>query len=168
MKKKFFRLALLILVLVSVSVVVSCNSENSENSGNSANNANNETEQLSSKVSVQDLTSDMFVQNIFDYRTQKEWKYKGNLPCVIDFYADWCGPCKMVAPIMDELADEYHGKINFYKVNVDNEQELASVFGVQSIPSILFIPATGQPQMTTGANNKDGYRNIINQVFQIN
>ncbi len=115
---------------------------------------------------VHQLTSAEFIANIFDYKTNKEWTYKGSGACVIDFYADWCKPCKMVAPIMDELAKEYEGKITFYKVNVDNEGELASVFGIQSIPSVLFVPANGdQPQMSVGAMDKAGYQKSIEDTL---
>ena len=86
------------------------------------------------------LTTEDFKEKVFNYETGKEWKYEGNLPAIIDFYADWCSPCKMVAPILEDLAREYSGKIMVYKVNTENEQELASVFGIQSIPTFLFIP----------------------------
>ena len=114
---------------------------------------------------VHQLTTSEFKENIFDYMSNSEWNYKGTLPCVIDFYADWCGPCKMVAPIMDELAEELEGKVVFYKVDVDAENEVAGVFGIQSIPSVLFVPATGEPQMSTGAMEKEGYQNAIDQIL---
>jgi thioredoxin len=114
---------------------------------------------------VHQLTTSEFKENIFDYMSNSEWNYKGTLPCVIDFYADWCGPCKMVAPIMDELAEELEGKVVFYKLDVDAEGEVAGVFGVQSIPSILYVPANGEPQMSVGAMEKEGYLNALNQIF---
>lgn len=114
---------------------------------------------------VHQLTTDEFKKNIFDYTSNSKWSYKGTLPCVIDFYAVWCGPCKMVAPIMDELAEELEGKVVFYKVDVDAENEVAGVFGIKSIPSVLFVPATGEPQMSTGAMQKDGYQNAIDQIL---
>ncbi len=97
------------------------------------------------------LTTQKFKDDIFDYTTEKEWSYKGELPAIIDFYADWCGPCKMVAPILEELSNEYEGKINIYKVDTEVEQELSQVFGIRSIPSILFIPKNRQPMMQAGA-----------------
>lgn len=97
------------------------------------------------------LTTQKFKDDIFDYTTEKEWSYKGELPAIIDFYADWCGPCKMVAPILEELSNEYEGKINIYKVDTEVEQELSQVFGIRSIPSILFIPKDRQPMMQAGA-----------------
>lgn len=97
------------------------------------------------------LTTQKFKDDVFDYTTEKEWKYKGSVPAIIDFYADWCGPCKMVAPILEELANEYDGKLNIYKVDTEVEQELSQVFGIRSIPSILFIPMDRQPMMQAGA-----------------
>ncbi len=97
------------------------------------------------------LTTQKFKDDVFDYTTEKEWKYKGSVPAIIDFYADWCGPCKMVAPILEELANEYDGKLNIYKVDTEVEQELSQVFGIRSIPSILFIPMDKQPMMQAGA-----------------
>lgn len=96
-----------------------------------------------------------------------EWKFKGTRPAVIDFYADWCGPCKMVAPLLEELAKEYEGKIDIYKVDTEAEQQLAGMFGIQSIPSILFIPAEGQPQMAAGALPKVEFKRIFKEVFGV-
>ncbi|MBN2594724.1 MAG: hypothetical protein JXA81_14545, partial [Sedimentisphaerales bacterium] len=89
---------------------------------------------------VEPLTKESFLQKVFNYEQNKEWKFEGNLPCIIDFYADWCAPCKMVEPILRELAQEYRGKLNIYRVDTQAEQELAAAFGIQSIPSILFVP----------------------------
>jgi thioredoxin 1 len=110
---------------------------------------------------TENLTKEAFVEKVFNYEQNKEWKFEGDLPCLIDFYADWCGPCKMVAPIMDELSDEYKGKVNFYKINTENEQELAGAFGISSIPSLLFVPKEGQPQMAVGALPKDSMVKVI-------
>ena len=107
------------------------------------------------------LTKDKFLKEIFDYENNKEWKYEGSLPAVIDFYADWCQPCKMVAPIIEELSTEYEGKVNFFKIDTEAEQELAGAFGVQSIPSLLFIPVDGKPQMAAGALPKASFVEVI-------
>jgi thioredoxin 1 len=111
------------------------------------------------------LTAKDFKEKVFNYETGNEWKYEGNLPAIVDFYADWCSPCKMVAPILEDLALEYSGKIMVYKVNTENEQELASVFGIQSIPTLLFIPKEGQPQAAMGALPRQTFVNVIQDVL---
>ncbi|RPI13089.1 MAG: thioredoxin [Ignavibacteriae bacterium] len=115
--------------------------------------------------SPEHLTAQTFKEKVFNYEKNKEWKFEGDKPCIVDFYADWCAPCKKVAPILEEISKEYAGKINIYKVDVDSEKELANAFGIQSIPSILFIPSSGQPQMTAGAMPKEGFVKAINDVL---
>jgi len=107
------------------------------------------------------LTTEQFKSDVFDYTTEKEWKYKGNLPAIIDFYADWCGPCKMVAPILEDLSEEYKDKIIIYKVDTEAEQELSSAFQIRSIPSMLFIPLNKQPMMQAGALPKESLIEVI-------
>jgi thioredoxin len=103
---------------------------------------------------------------VWDFeKNPEEWKYEGDVPCVIDFYADWCKPCKMVAPIMDELAEKYKGQVDFYKVNTEKNRELSQVFGIRSIPSVLFCPADGKPQMATGALSKENYIKTIDEFI---
>jgi thioredoxin 1 len=114
---------------------------------------------------MEHLTKETFLKKVFNFETQNEWKYEGNLPCLIDFYADWCGPCKMVAPILEELSTEYEGKINIYKVDTEAEQELAAAFGIKSIPSLLFCPMDGKPQMAMGALPKQAMKDAINDVL---
>ena len=109
------------------------------------------------------LTTQEFKEKIFDYDTVKDWKYQGTLPVIIDFYADWCGPCKMVAPILEELSNEYENQIVIYKVNTDIEQELAGVFGIQSIPSFLFIDKNGEPMLQPGAFPKHVFKKVIEE-----
>jgi thioredoxin 1 len=111
------------------------------------------------------LTAKDFKEKVFDYENGKEWKYEGSLPAIVDFYADWCQPCKMIAPVLEELASEYSGKIMVYKVNTENEQELASVFGIRSIPTLLFVPKVGQPQSAMGALPKQTFEKLINDVL---
>jgi thioredoxin len=113
------------------------------------------------------LTVETFKQKVFDYEANKDWKFEGELPCIVDFYAEWCGPCKMVAPILEELADEYAGKLNVYKVNTEEQQELAGIFGIQSIPSLLFIPKEGQPQMAMGALPKETFVKAFKEVLNV-
>jgi len=116
---------------------------------------------------IEHLTSETFKNKVFDYEVNKEWKFAGELPTLVDFYADWCGPCKMVAPILEELAGEYNGKLNIYKVNTEEQRELASLFGIQSIPSLLFIPKEGQPQMAMGALPKDSLKQAFKEVLLV-
>ena len=116
---------------------------------------------------VESLTKDSFLQKVFNYEQNKEWKFEGKLPCIIDFYADWCGPCKMVEPVLQELAQEYQGKLNIYRVDTQAQQELAAAFGIQSIPSILFVPLNGKPQMAVGALPKNALKKAISEVLNI-
>lgn len=118
-------------------------------------------------VMTEHLTAETFKEKVFNYEVNKEWKFEGKVPCVIDFYADWCGPCKIVAPILEELAEEYDGKMNIYKVNTEEERELSSVFGIQSIPSILFVPKDGQPQMAMGALPRDTFEKAFKDVLKV-
>ena len=115
----------------------------------------------------EELTKQTFQAKIFNYEQNKEWKFEGNLPAIVDFWAEWCAPCRMVAPVLEELSKEYEGKINIYKVNTEHEQELAASFGIQSIPSLLFIPVDEQPQMAAGALPKDALVKIIDEVLKV-
>lgn len=110
------------------------------------------------------LTAEKFKNDIFDYTQHQEWEYQGDKPAIIDFYADWCGPCKMVAPILEELSEKYADKIYIYKVDTEAEQELAAVFGIRSIPSILFIESDKKtlPKMQVGALPKPALEQVIN------
>lgn len=114
---------------------------------------------------MEHLTVETFKQKVFNYETNKDWKFEGDKPCIIDFYADWCGPCRMVAPVLEELSGEYKGKVDIYKIDTEKEQELAAVFGIRSIPSILFVPKSGQPQMSMGALPKPSFEQIIKDVL---
>jgi len=113
------------------------------------------------------LTDETFKKLVFNYDKDTEWKYLGKTPAIVDFYADWCGPCKKVAPILDQLAKEYGNKLIIYKVNTENARKVSAAFGITSIPSILFIPATGQPQMAQGALPKETLVKAITEVLKV-
>jgi thioredoxin 1 len=116
---------------------------------------------------LEHLTKQTFKEKVFNFEENKEWKYEGNVPCMIDFYADWCGPCKMVAPVLEELQKEYGNNLVIYKVDTEQEQELAGMFGIQSIPSLLFVPVDGQPQMAMGALPKATFEKAIEDVLKV-
>ena len=116
---------------------------------------------------IEFLTLDTFKQKVFNFEENKDWKFEGDKPCIIDFYADWCGPCKMVAPILEELQTEYDGKLNIYKVDTEDQRELAAMFGIQSIPSLLFVPKEGKPQMAMGALPKATFEQAFEEVLGV-
>jgi thioredoxin 1 len=118
-------------------------------------------------MTLEHLTNETFKEKVFNYEASKDWKFEGDKPAIIDFYADWCGPCKTIAPILEELQAEYGDKLNIYKVNTEEQRELSSVFGVQSIPSLLFIPKEGQPQMAMGALPKETFKQAISEVLSV-
>jgi len=113
------------------------------------------------------LTKGSFIEKVFDYENNEEWTFKGERPALIDFYAEWCGPCKTLAPVLDELSKEYDGLIDIYKINTENEAELSSVFGIRSIPSLLFIPMGEQPQMAAGALPKDALIEAFKDILKV-
>jgi len=116
---------------------------------------------------MKNLTTQTFKEKIFNYEEENEWKFKGNKPTIIDFYADWCGPCKMVGPILEELSREYDNKVDIFKVDTETKHELAATLGIRSIPSILFIPLNDQPQMSMGAMTKEGFKDAINRILEV-
>jgi thioredoxin len=134
-------------------------------------NAGTPTKPTSNATSVSGsvivLTNAEFKQKVFNYEVNKEWKFEGKLPVIIDFYADWCGPCKLLSPRVEEIAKEYAGKIIVYKVNTDQEQELAQNMGIQSLPTLLFIPVKGKPQATMGAVPKETLVKAIQEVLLV-
>ena len=119
-------------------------------------------------MALEHLTVDTFKEKVFNYETNKDWKFEGSRPAIIDFYADWCGPCKVVAPLLEELKEEYGDKLDIFKVNTEEQKELSSVFGIQSIPSLLFVPTEGQPQMAMGALPKETFKQAISEVLNVN
>jgi thioredoxin 1 len=104
-----------------------------------------------------------FKERIFNYETEQEWKYAGSVPAIVDFYADWCGPCKAIAPVLEELSNEYKDKLVIYKIDTDKETELSTLFGIQSIPTLLFIPVEGSPMMQKGALPKNALQAVIEE-----
>jgi thioredoxin 1 len=114
-------------------------------------------------MATMQLTAEDFQEKIFDYSKEEAWSYKGQIPAIIDFYADWCGPCKAVAPVLEELSKEYEGKLLIYKIDTDKEQELSMLFGIQSIPTLLFIPVEGAPMMQKGAIPKKAFQQVIEE-----
>lgn len=128
-------------------------------------NKNDNTKQTNTMKTIA-LTKADFLTKVANYETNPtEWKYLGDKPALVDFYASWCGPCRMVAPILEELAGEYESKIVVYKVNTEKEPDLAAAFGIRSIPSILFIPMSGKPQMLQGAMPKDAFKKAIEEYL---
>jgi len=113
------------------------------------------------------LTTESFKTKVFDWEKNKEWKFEGDLPAIVDFYAEWCGPCKMIGPILESLAVEYAGKLRVYKVDTDAEPELAGMFGIQSVPTLLFIPIQGQPSIAAGALPKKELERVIAETLKV-
>ena len=116
---------------------------------------------------TENLTKETFLEKVFNFEENKEWEFEGEVPAIIDFYADWCGPCKTIAPILEQLSEEYGDKINIYKVDTEAEQELSAAFGIRSIPSMLFCPKEGEPQMANGALPKAELEKIIADVLEV-
>ena len=157
----------LIISLAAMVGIFGCSNAvgNQENDKSLTENSNTKTENAGDlQTEPEYLTYDTFIEKVWNFEDNpEEWIYEGDVPCVIDFYADWCKPCKMVAPIMDDLANEYDGKVKIYKVDVDKEKKLAAVFQVRSIPAVLFSPVKGRPMMQAGALPKDQYVKIIEE-----
>ncbi len=122
--------------------------------------------QVQQQTSTIHLTKAEFLSKVANFQTNPtEWKYLGEKPCIIDFYASWCGPCKTIAPIMEDLAKEYEGQIYVYKVDVDAQPEIAAAYGIQSIPTLFFCPMNGTPQMSQGAIPKEDFKKMITEVL---
>ena len=157
MKKMIFTSLLLVIALTVFAI--------SKEEIKSQTNTQSKDEK---KMGTIHLTKAEFLKKIANYESNPtEWKYLGDKPCIIDFYASWCGPCKIIAPILEDLAKEYEGQIYIYKVNTEEEQELAGAFGIRSIPSILFCPLVGTPQMAQGAIPMNTFKKAISEVLLI-
>ena len=139
----------------------SCSSNNKKEK-----TAENNPTKTENKMGTIHLTKAEFISKVANYEANpSEWKYLGDKPCIIDFYASWCGPCKTIAPILEDLAKEYEGQIYIYKIDTEKEEELASAFGIRSIPTILFCPMNGTPQMAQGALPKDSLKKAISDIL---
>lgn len=147
-----------LLLAIALSACAGTTKENKTETNNSS--------KKEKKMGTIHLTKAEFISKVANYEANpSEWKYLGDKPCIIDFYASWCGPCKTIAPILEDLAKEYDGQIYVYKVNTEEEQELAGAFGIRSIPTLLFCPMVGAPQMAQGAMPKEGFKQAINEVL---
>ena len=155
--------------LLLAAVLFSANSTFAESGKENESKTANESATISEDDSTGEvvvLNKEDFLKKIYNYEKNKEeWVYEGSLPCIIDFYADWCGPCKKVEPILKELAKDYKGKVLIYKINTDKERELAAAFGIRSIPTYLFIPAKGDPQSASGALPRETFVKVIDEFL---
>jgi thioredoxin 1 len=159
------------LAVLVVFMLTGCSSKPGNDGGQGqatgdSNTTSTVSDGASSTGKPEHLTKETFREKIMDYeKNPNQWVYEGDKPAIVDFYADWCRPCRMISPIMEELAVEYQGKVNFYKVDTDAERELASVFGIQSLPTVIFIPVKGNPSLQMGAMSKDFYKETIDKVL---
>ena len=152
--------------MLATITFISCGNSTNEETKNTKEPKNSTTIKKENNMKTIHLTKSEFLSKVMNYeQNPKEWKYLGDKPCIIDFYADWCGPCKMVAPILEELAKEYDGEIYVYKIDTEKEQELAQAFGIRSIPSLLFVPMNEQPQMVMGALPKSEFKKAIDDIL---
>lgn len=155
--KKFLMVSLCVLAVNTACADRGKNSDKMEKANSMETTQNGQ---------VVHLTKAEFLEKVYNFEKNPDtWKYEGDKPAIVDFYADWCGPCKMVAPVLEELAKEYAGQIVVYKINTDKERELSATFGIRSIPSLLFIPMEGTPQMAQGAMPKAELKRAINEVL---
>ena len=164
----FKRKGVLIAAIVLASTMIACGNQGGKNNKNSTNNNNKITENsmITTTKKTINLTRADFLKKVANFEeTPDKWIYLGDKPAIIDFYADWCGPCKTIAPILEELAEEYEGQIYIYKVDTEAEQQLAGEFGIRSIPSLLFVPMGEDPQMAQGALPKDAFKQAIEEVL---
>lgn len=156
----------LYILLASALMLAGCtNNKKADNSASKQTTEQKTDDAASDEGAVTQLSAADFRLKIMDYEAHRtEWVFEGKRPAVIDFYTTWCGPCKMMAPIVEEMAKAYAGKVDFYKVDIDKEQELAKTFGIQSIPTFLFIPVKGKPTMQMGAMPKETFEKMVKEI----
>jgi len=164
MKKLF-----LVLAFTLPLYLLSCQAAKENNEGEEEGKEVLSSEKKKSEKATIQLTKEEFKQKVMDYENNDTWQFAGDKPCMIDFYADWCAPCRITSPILEDLAKEYKGEIHIYKVDVDVEKELASVFGIRGIPSFLYCPVDGKPQMASGIgqSKEDTKKMFINKIEQV-
>ncbi len=173
MKKTIIGVALLSIVWLSSCGGSAAPGKNTAGTGEvtpqitqTASNTETNSTNAAPEEHVVYLTKAMFLERVYEFeKNPKQWTYKGDKPCIIDFYADWCRPCKMVAPIMAELGEKYKGQVTIYKVNTDKEPELSQFFGIRSIPTVFFCPVNADPQMAQGALPKETYEKAITELL---
>jgi len=168
------KLTILTSILLAGLWLTSCGETNNNESATEVSSVNTLTSGESPSAGTSTggkpiyLTKAEFLSKVYNYeKNPNEWVYAGDKPCIIDFYADWCKPCKMIAPTLAELAQKYDGKLVIYKINTDVERELAQAFGIRSIPTLLFCPLNGQPQMSQGALPKESFEKMISEVLMV-
>jgi thioredoxin len=159
-------------IVLTIFMFASCNGTSGNNDGSSSKSTSSKSpDGGSSKTSstegkLEHLTAQTFKLKVMDYeKNPQSWVFEGDKPAIVDFYASWCRPCRMIAPILEELAEEYKGQIVVYKVDTDAQRELATIFGIESLPTVLFIPMQGKPSMQKGALPKESYKQIIDEFM---
>jgi thioredoxin 1 len=162
--EKFWILIIAAFFLASCNSNQTCESKNTDSTANLKSIQKNSGNEIIKPVA---LSEDDFAVKVFDFRSKKNWKYIGDKPCIVDFYADWCAPCRSIAPTLKEIAKEYGGKIYVYKVNTDYARNLSGYFKINSIPAVMFCPLQGEYQMVIGANPKEYYVSLIESILKV-